>query len=137
MTGSRLDHIGVAVRSIAEGARLYRAIGLELTGVEEVREQGVRVGFIPLGGPRLELLEPLDDASPIARHLQRRGPGLHHVCIAVPDVRAAMERLRASGYELLSDEPQPGAHGSQVCFLHPRAAHGVLIELAQPDGDRE
>ena len=132
MTRPALDHIGIAVRSLAEGAELYRAIGLELGGVEEVVEQGVRVGFIQVGATRLELLEPLDDASPVARHLERRGPGLHHLCIAVPDIGAAVSRLRAAGYELLSEEPQPGAHGSQVIFLHPRSTHGVLLELAQP-----
>lgn len=128
----KLDHIGIAVRSIAEGAALYEALGLDLDGIEEVTEQGVRVGFIPLGETRLELLEPLGPDSPIAKHLDRRGPGLHHICLGVKDIRGAMTRLRGAGYRLLSDEPERGAHGCLVCFVHPKSAGGVLIELSQP-----
>jgi methylmalonyl-CoA/ethylmalonyl-CoA epimerase len=126
-----LDHIGVAVHSIDEGAAVYQALGLELTDTEDVLEQGVRVGFIPVGETRVELLEPLDAESPIARHLERRGPGLHHICIRVDDIRVAMSRLADAGYRVLSDDPQPGAHGCLVCFVHPKDAGGVLIELSQ------
>jgi methylmalonyl-CoA/ethylmalonyl-CoA epimerase len=129
-----LDHVGIAVRSIAESASFYEALGLELTGTEDVPGQAVRVGFLPLGDTRLELLEPLGDDGPVARHLDRRGPGLHHVCVRVGDIRAAMDRLAAAGYRLLSDEPQPGAHGCVVCFVHPKDAGGVLVELSQPPG---
>ena len=136
MDGSRggplLDHVGIAVPSIAEAARVYQALGFELAGEEEVADQGVKVGFLPAGGTRLELLEPTGPESPIARHLDRRGPGLHHLCFSVPDIRAAMTALASQGYELLSQEPQPGAHGCLVCFVHPRSAGGVLIELSQP-----
>lgn len=131
-TGLQLDHLGIAVASIEEGLGIYRALGLELEGEEEVPAQGVRVGFMPLGETRLELLEPTGPDSPIARHLERRGPGLHHICIRVDDIRAAMDRLSSEGYRLLSDEPQQGAHGCQVCFVHPKSAGGVLIELSQP-----
>lgn len=132
--GVSVDHIGIAVRSLEEGAALYRALGLDVAGTEEVPEQGVRVAFIPAGGTRLELLEPLGESSPIARHLERRGPGLHHVALRVPDIRAAMEALSEAGFELLSEAPQPGAHGCLVCFVHPRSAGGVLLELTQPAG---
>ncbi len=132
--GVAVDHIGVAVPSLDDGLRLYRRLGLELAGVEEVPEQGVRVAFLPAGETRIELLEPLNDGSPIARHLARRGPGLHHVALSVPDIRAAMAELREAGFELLSDEPQPGAHGCLICFVHPRSAGGVLLELTQPSG---
>jgi methylmalonyl-CoA/ethylmalonyl-CoA epimerase len=134
MTKPVLDHIGIAVESLAEGVGLYRALGLELEGVEEVSEQGVKVGFLPLGDTRIELLEPTGPTSPIARHLERRGPGLHHVCVRVDDIRAAMAGLAEHGYRLLSDEPQAGAHGCLVCFVHPKSAGGVLIELSQPGG---
>jgi methylmalonyl-CoA/ethylmalonyl-CoA epimerase len=127
----KLDHLGIAVRTLAEGAALYEALGLELDGVEEISEQGVRVGFLPLGESRLELLEPLGPDSPIAKHLDRRGPGLHHVCLGVNDIRRTMTRLRKAGYRLLSDEPERGAHGCLVCFVHPKSAGGVLIELSQ------
>ena len=130
--GVALDHLGIAVSSIEEGLGIYRALGLDLEGTEEVPEQGVRVAFLPLGDTRLELLEPTGPDSPIARHLERRGPGLHHICIRVDDIRAAMDRLSSEGYRLLSDEPQRGAHGCLVCFVHPKSAGGVLVELSQP-----
>ncbi len=131
MTGFELDHIGIAVTSVAEGARFYETLGLILEGVEEVAEQQVKVGFLPVGTTRLELLEPTAADSPIARFLDSRGPGLHHVCVRVHDIRATMARLAKAGYRLLSEEPQPGAHGCQVCFVHPRSTGGVLLELSQ------
>ena len=131
-TGPALDHLGIAVRSIEAGARLYRALGFEVEGTETVPGQGVKVAFIPAGGTRIELLEPLGPESPVSRHIERRGPGLHHIAIRVPDIRAAMAALRDSGHELLSDEPVPGAHASLVCFVHPRSAGGVLLELTEP-----
>ncbi len=127
-----LDHIGIAVASLGEGLALYRALGLEPEGTEEVPGQGVRVAFLPAGDTRIELLEPLGEDSPIARHLDRRGPGIHHICLRVGDIRATMARLREEGFELLSEEPQEGAHGMLVCFVHPRSAGGVLLELSQP-----
>jgi methylmalonyl-CoA/ethylmalonyl-CoA epimerase len=114
-----LDHIGIAVESIDEA-------------VEEVLDQRVRVAFLPVGDTRIELLEPTDDTSPIARHLERRGAGLHHICLRVPDIRAAMAQLSEEGHRLLSEEPLPGAHDCLVCFVHPKSAGGVLIELSQP-----
>jgi len=137
MLEPELDHIGIAVPDIQEAAELYRALGLELADVEEVPGQGVKVGFLPVGGSTLELLAPLDEDSPIARHLERRGPGLHHICLRVADIRAVMARLREQGVRLLSDEPQSGAHGCLVCFIHPKSASGVLLELSQPPAEEE
>jgi methylmalonyl-CoA/ethylmalonyl-CoA epimerase len=130
----KLDHIGVAVESLDGGVEFYQALGLELEGVEVVTDQGVKVGFLPVGEPRLELLEPTGPSSPIARHLERRGPGLHHICLRVDDIRAAMRNLSDRGYRLMSDEPQQGAHDCLVCFVHPKSAGGVLLELSQPGG---
>jgi len=127
----KLDHIGIAIASLAEGRKFYEALGFEMESSEEVPEQKVRVGFFPLGQTSIELLEPTGDDSPIARHLDRRGPGLHHLCFGVEDIETAMEKLRKEGYRLLSDEPQPGAHGCRVCFVHPKSSGGVLIELSQ------
>jgi methylmalonyl-CoA/ethylmalonyl-CoA epimerase len=90
------------------------------------------VAFLPIGDGRLELLEATDPSSPIARHVEKRGPGLHHVCLRVDDIRVAMDRLRAAGARLLSEEPLTGAHGCLVCFVHPRSTGGVLVELSQP-----
>lgn len=132
-----LDHIGVAVESIETGLAIYRSLGIEVEGVEEVAEQGVRVAFLPVGDTRIELLEPTQEASPIARHLERRGPGLHHICLRVPDIRSAMARLREDGHRLLSEEPLRGAHDCLVCFVHPKSAGGVLVELSEPRGTDE
>lgn len=126
-----LDHVGVAVESIDSGLAIYRALGVKVEGIEEVEDQKVRVAFLPVGDPRIELLEPTDESSPIARHLKRRGPGLHHICLRVPDIRAAMAQLSAEGYRLLSDEPMHGAHGCLVSFIHPKSAGGVLIEISE------
>jgi methylmalonyl-CoA/ethylmalonyl-CoA epimerase len=137
MGAVKLDHIGIAVRSLKEGRRLYEALGMTVSTIDEVPEQGVRVAFLPLGDTRLELLEATAPDSPIARHIERRGPGIHHLCVEVEDVEAAMRELAAAGYRLLSDEPQAGAHGSRVCFVHPGSTDGVLLELAQPGGAQE
>jgi methylmalonyl-CoA/ethylmalonyl-CoA epimerase len=133
-----LDHIGIAVESIAEGRRLYEALGLAVEGEENVAGQGVRVAFLPVGDGRLELLEPTTPDSPIARHLEKRGPGLHHICLKVADIHRSMADLRDRGYQFLSEDPQPGAHGCLVAFVHPRSTGGVLLELSQAasaDGD--
>ena len=129
MTG--VDHIGIAVRSLDERLALYRALGLEVEGREDVPSEKVRVAFLPAEGTRIELLEATSPDSPIAAFIEKRGEGMHHVCLRVDDIRAAMASLKAQGVQLLSDEPRPGAHGSRVCFVHPRSAGGVLIELSQ------
>jgi methylmalonyl-CoA/ethylmalonyl-CoA epimerase len=138
MTGKPvLDHIGIAVESIESGLAIYQTLGVEVEGIEEVEDQKVRVAFLAVGDTSIELLEPTDDSSPIARHLERRGAGLHHICLRVPDIRAAMAQLSAKGYRLLSEQPVRGAHECLVSFIHPKSAGGVLIELSQkvaPDG---
>jgi len=126
-----LDHVGIAVESIDDRLGIYEALGLEVEEIEVVPEQGVRVAFLPVGDSRLELLEPTGPDTPIARHLERRGPGLHHICLRVPDIRAAMARLADQGHTLLSEEPQSGAHGCLVCFVHPKSTGGVFLELSQ------
>ena len=132
-----LDHIGIAVESLDDGLAIYRALGLEVEGFEDVHDQKVRVAFLPVGDSRIELLEPTDDTSPIARHLDQRGAGIHHICLRVADIREAMRQLTDQGYRVLSDEPQPGAHGCLVCFVHPKSTGGVLIELSQPAAGEE
>jgi methylmalonyl-CoA epimerase len=127
-----VDHLGIAVRSLAEGRAFYEALGLAVTAVEEVAGEQVRVAIIPCGETRIELLEPTSADSPIARFLERRGPGLHHVCLRSDDLAADDARLRDRGFEVLRPEPTRGAGGSAVQFVHPRSAGGVLIELAQP-----
>lgn len=131
MTASRVDHIGIAVRSIDRALEVYRALGLEVVGREEVPSQKLFAAFLPAGESRLELLEPSAPDSPIARFLERRGPGLHHVCLAVSDLDAALDGLAGRGVRLIHRRPVVGAGGRRVAFLHPEAADGVLIELAE------
>jgi GTPase len=126
-----IDHVGVAVTSIAEARRFYEALGLAVAAVEEVPDEGVRVALIPCGASRIELLEPLSPDSAVGRFLARRGPGIHHLCLAAADVRGASARLRRAGYELLRPEPTRGAGGCWVQFVHPRSAGGVLYELSE------
>ena len=120
--------------SLEERLKLYRALGLEVSGGEEVASEAVRVVFLPVGGTRIELLEPTTPDSPIASFIAKRGEGIHHLCLRVDDIRATMAELKAKGVQLLSDEPRPGAHGALVCFVHPRSCGGVLIELSQMGG---
>ena len=130
-----LDHIGIAVASLDRRLQLYRALGLNATAVEEVVSERVRVAFLPLaGGSSIELLEPTSSQSAIAAFIAKRGEGLHHLCLRVPDIQAAIDELQACGFELVGGEPKRGAHGSLVCFVHPRSTGGVLIELSQAQG---
>lgn len=126
-----IDHIGIAVTSIAEARRFYELLGLSVEAIEEVPHEGVRVAMIPVGGLRIELLEPLSADSAVGRFLAKRGPGIHHVCMATDDVATASAELRAAGLPLLREEPTAGAGGSKVQFVHPKGAGGVLYELAE------
>ncbi len=131
-----LDHIGIAVESVEAALAFYRdALGLEVELSEEVASQHVRAHFIGAGGATLELLEATSDASPIARFIARRGPGLHHVTLRVDDLAAALAQLKARGARLIDETPRPGAEGALVAFIHPASAHGVLVELKQAADD--
>jgi methylmalonyl-CoA epimerase len=128
-----LDHIGIAVQDLEKALAFYRdALGLHIEPPEDVASQDVRAHVIPLGGASLELLEATAAGSAIARSLERRGPGLHHITLRVDDIRAALAELTARGVRLVDEAPRPGAEGALVAFIHPSAAHGVLIELKQP-----
>jgi methylmalonyl-CoA/ethylmalonyl-CoA epimerase len=129
----KVDHIGIAVPSLEEGRALWEGkLGAQAQGVEEVPSQRVRVCFVPVGEAKLELLEPTSPDSAIAKHLAKRGPGLHHVAYEVHDIRAALAEARAHGLEPIDAEPRPGAAGKLVAFLHPRSTMGVLTEFVQP-----
>ena len=127
-----VDHIGIAVRSIAEARVFYEAMGLEVAEIEEVASEGVRVAMIPCGASRIELLEPMSSDSPIAGFLEKRGPGIHHLCLRTDDVKGDDSKLREAGIQVLRDEPSPGAEGATVQFVHPRSSGGVLVELSEP-----
>jgi methylmalonyl-CoA/ethylmalonyl-CoA epimerase len=127
-----LDHIGIAVKDLDAALSFYRdALGLEIEPPEEVATQKVRAHFIPVGESALELLEATAPDSPIARYLEKRGPGIHHLTLRVDDIHAALARLKERGVRLIDDVPRPGAEGALVAFIHPAAAHGVLVELKQ------
>jgi len=127
-----LDHIGIAVKDLGEALAFYRdALGLEIGPAEDVPSQRVRAQFVPVGGTHLELLEATAPDSPIAAFLDKRGPGLHHITLRVEDIEAAIAQLKSRGARLIDEHPRPGAEGSRVAFVHPSAAHGVLIELKQ------
>jgi len=128
----KVDHVGIAVRSIEEARRFYEALGLAVAEIEEVPEEGVRVAMIPCGETRIELLEPTRDDSAVAVFLDKRGEGIHHVCLGSSDVTGDDAALREAGYRVLRPEPTRGAGGSRVQFVHPKSANGVLVELAQP-----
>lgn len=127
----RIDHIGVAVTSIAEARGFYEAMGLSVEAIEEVPQEGVRIAMIACGESKIELLEATSPDSPIAGFLAKRGPGIHHVCFATDDIQHDDLMLRAAGVQLLRSEPTPGAGGCWVQFVHPKSAGGVLVEIAQ------
>lgn len=127
----RIDHVGIAVESIDEAKKLYEDLGLHVEEIEEVPQEGVRVALIPCGESRIELLEPTTPDSPIRKFLDKRGPGIHHLCLATDALRADDAKLRELGYRLLRDEPTRGAGGCWVQFVHPKSAGGVLVELSQ------
>src|SRR5437016_2413649 len=125
-----LDHIGIAVRSI-DAARIYEALGLTIDHIETVETQGVRTAFLSVGDANLELLEPTDPDSAVAKFIEKRGEGIHHICLRVDDIEEHLARLKEKGFRLINEAPVPGAHGCRVAFLHPAAGNGVLIELSE------
>jgi methylmalonyl-CoA epimerase len=128
----RIAHIGIAVKNIDQALRLYESgLGLPLHGKETVPTEGVTVAFLPVGDTEIELLEPTSADSPIARFIEKRGEGIHHIAFIVEDIQAAMSRLKEQGFELIDQQPRTGAGGSQVAFVHPKSAGGALIELCQ------
>ncbi|MCI0343785.1 MAG: methylmalonyl-CoA epimerase [Planctomycetales bacterium] len=132
-----LDHIGIAVRSLAEALPFWtQVLGLPAEPPEDLPHMGLRVVKIRVGEARIELLETTRPGTPIAKFVEARGPGLHHVCFRVTDVAWAGRYLASLGHKPLTDEPQVGAGGALVLFLHPRAGHGVLVELSQPAAGR-
>jgi methylmalonyl-CoA/ethylmalonyl-CoA epimerase len=128
----KIDHLGIAVRSISESLGFYReALGMELAATETIEDQGVRVALLPVGESRIELLEPFSDDTPVGRFIAKRGEGLHHICYEVEDLAARLEDLRSRGVRVLDGYPRRGAEGKLVAFLHPASASGVLVELVE------
>ena len=127
----KVSHVGIAVTSLKEARAFYEALGLPCAGEEEVPGQRVKVAFFEAGGSRIELLESTAPDGPVGRFLAKRGPGLHHLCLEVPDLEAVLARLKEEGYTLLDERPREGAGGRKVAFVHPQSAGGVLLELTE------
>jgi methylmalonyl-CoA epimerase len=128
---AKIDHVGIAVRSLAVAKSIYEKLGLHISAEETVEQEQVRVVMVPVGESRLELLEATSEDSTIAKFVAKRGEGLHHVCLRVPDLPAAVERMKKDGVRLVSEEIKIGAGGHKYVFVHPSSAGGVLLELVE------
>ena len=133
---SQIDHLGIAVKSLSEATKFYERLGLKPMPEETVESEKVKLSMVPVGESRIELLEPTSEDSAIAKFLAKRGEGLHHVALHVDDLSATVERLKASGTRLVSDEIKVGAGGHLYVFVHPSSSGGVLLELVEdaPEG---
>jgi methylmalonyl-CoA epimerase len=127
----QIDHLGIAVKSLGAAKAIYEKLGLIVSEEETVPQEQVRLVMVPVGESRLELLEATSESSAIAKFIAKRGEGLHHVCLKVPDLSAAVARLKQDGVRLVSDEIKTGAGGHRYVFVHPTSAGGVLLELVQ------
>ena len=131
-----LYHVAIAVRDLEQAEKLYQtALGFKVEHREVVKDQGVRTSMLvpEKGGAAIELLEPVDDNSPISKFLDKRGEGIHHICFLVDDIEAVLDRLKERGVRLIDESPRPGAYNSRVAFIHPKAMNGVLVEIAEID----
>ena len=129
---TKINHIGIAVKSLDEALPFYRDnLGMDFAGVEEVSEQMVRVAMLQVGESKIELLEPTSPDSPVARFIEKNGPGIHHLAYEVADIEVAIAKLIADGARMIDDKPRNGAHGTRIAFVHPKSSNGVLTELCQ------
>ena len=127
----KIDHIGVAVKSIEAALPFYKAMGADVNHIEEVTSQKVKTAFIKVGETTIELVEATSDESPIAKYLEKNREGLHHICFEVEDIKASLAELKKADIKLIDEEPKVGAHNMLVAFVHPKGNNGVLTELAQ------
>jgi len=128
----RIDHLGVAVEDLEAAVQLFRdTLGLEYSGEETVAEQKVKTAFFPVGESSIELLEPTDPDSPVAKFIAKRGVGIHHIALRVDDVAKTIEELTARGVKMIDSVPRDGAHGAKIAFIHPKSTPGMLVELCQ------
>ncbi|WP_129127296.1 methylmalonyl-CoA epimerase [Geomonas oryzae] len=133
---NKINHLGVAVTSIEEALPFYRdTLGMNFAGIEEVPSQLVKVAFLSIGESKIELLEPTSPESPVAKFLEKNGPGVHHVAYGVKDIEATIARLVAGGTRMIDTTPRNGAHGARIAFLHPKSSNGVLTELCEAHDD--
>lgn len=129
----KVSHIGVAVKNLEKAKAVFETLGLGVEGEEVVEGQKVKVAFVPVGETRIELLEPTAPDSPVARFIEKRGEGVHHIALEVEDLESMLESLKAKGIRLVDEEPRRGAHNALIAFLHPKSTGGLLIELCQDE----
>lgn len=131
----RIDHIGIAVKSLDDALIFYKSIGVSPYHFEEVESQKVKVAFVRVGESNIELLEPTSPESPIAKFIEKKGEGMHHIAYEVSDIKNALEVLKSQGCQLIDNEPKVGAHNKLIAFVHPKSVSGVLTELSQDMGE--
>ena len=131
----KIDHIGIAVKSLDNALKFYETLGIKPYHFEEVESQKVKTAFIKVGDTNIELLESTSEEGPIAKYIAKKGEGIHHICYEVENVGLALEKMKAEGFKLIDENPKPGAHGKIVAFIHPKSTNGVLTELAQDAGN--
>ncbi|MCK5681274.1 methylmalonyl-CoA epimerase [bacterium] len=128
----KIDHIGIAVNDLEETSKFYRdMLGMEFCGIEEVVDQKVKVAFFEIGETHIELVCPTSPESAVAKHIERKGEGIHHICYATDDIVASLKELKDKGARLVDEVPRIGAHGAKIAFIHPKTSNGVLTELSQ------
>jgi methylmalonyl-CoA/ethylmalonyl-CoA epimerase len=127
----KIDHIGIAVKNLAESAKLYEMLGIASAGAEEVAEQKVKVCFFPVGDSEIELLESTSPDGPIAKYIEKNGEGIQHMALRVDDLEAALAELKAKGVRLIDEKPRYGAGGAKIAFVHPKSTGGILLELSE------
>ncbi len=126
----KIDHIGIAVNNLEESLSFYEdALGLKVENIEEVAEQKVKVGFLDIGGIHFELLESTSPDGPVAKFIEKRGEGIHHIAILVDNIEKSIEFMKDKGVKLIDETPRKGAGGSKMAFVHPKSTHGILLEL--------
>ena len=131
----RINHIAILVDDLESTLQFWQeALGLDLTEIEEVPGEGAKIAFLPTGDSEIELVKPTTDDSGLAHYLEKRGPGMHHICLEVDDIDGMLARLKQRGIQLINEEAKTGADGRRYAFIHPKSAHGVMVELYQLSG---
>ncbi len=129
---TRIDHIAIVVDDMEKTLEFWRdALGLELHGIQDIPAEMAQIAFLPTGGSEIELVKPITGDSGLAKYLEKRGPGMHHVCLEVDDIAGMLAQLKSKGIQLINEEPRLSGDGRQYAFIHPKSANGVLVELYQ------
>ena len=128
---NKINHIGIAVKDLNAAIEMYKKLGFQVEGIDEVPSQKVKVAFLPVGEVRIELLEPTSDDSPIAKFIEKKGPGIHHIAFSTDNTESELKQAEMNGLRLIDKTPRPGAHDTKIGFLHPKSTLGVLMEMCE------